>query len=254
MTDLLLYERYLAVQNRLRLAAHRAGRQAEEITLVAVSKTWPGETLIAAYEAGMRHFGENRVEELAMKRPSLEAQFGPKSGVTWHAIGTLQSRKTELAATHADVFHALDRLKIANRLSRDLVANGRFGKNGRTLPIFLEVNLSGETSKSGFACTNWEEDERQTAVLRSAGQQVTQLPHLSLAGLMTMAPWGVETAVIRQVFRRTRQLAEWLQTSLDVPTPLQLSMGMTDDFEIAIEEGATHVRVGRAIFGERNSA
>jgi hypothetical protein len=252
MIDSLLNERYSAVQNRLQAAAIRVGRQPDDITLVAVTKTWPVETLLAAYEVGMRHFGENRVEELAMKRPSLEAHLGATSGITWHAIGTLQSRKTALAATHADVFHALDRLKIANRLSQDLLANGRFSQNGRTLPVFLEVNLSGEASKSGFDCTNWEEDERQTAVLHSAIQQIAQLPNLSLAGLMTMAPWGVGTAVICQVFRRTRQLAEWLQSNLDLPTPLQLSMGMTDDFEIAIEEGATHIRVGRAIFGERN--
>ncbi len=240
-------ERYTAVLNRIHDAATRAGRQPNDITLVAVTKTWPAETVLAAYEAGMRHFGENRVEELAEKRPYLQNQ----RGITWHAIGTLQSRKTSLAADHADVFHALDRLKIAHRLSRDLAANGRVA-DGRWLAVFLEVNVSGEASKSGFPCVHWDTNATQAAALRTAAQQVTQLPGLTLAGLMTMAPWDADPVTIRTVFHRTRQLAGWLQAELALTQPLQLSMGMTDDFEIAIEEGATHVRVGRAIFGERH--
>ncbi len=246
-------ERVTAVHQRITSAATSAGREPAEITLVAVTKTWPPETVLAAYAAGLRHFGENRAEELAEKRPYLESHLGADNAksITWHLIGTLQSRKTPLAAAHADVFHALDRLKIAHRLARDLVENGRAANPQFTLPIFLEVNVSGETSKSGFDCTRWEEDERQTAVLRAAAAEVTSLPGLSLAGLMTMAPWDAPPEEVRAVFRRTRQLAARLQTDLALPTPLQLSMGMTDDFEIAIEEGATHVRVGRAIFGER---
>ena len=154
---------------------------------------------------------------------------------------------TTLVAQHADFLHALDRLKIANRLSHQLA------NTGKILPVFLEVNLSGEASKSGFLCTNWEEDATQQAELRKVVDTVTNLPGLSLYGLMTMAPWHVEEAIIRTVFRRTRLLAEWLeQTIPSIQEPLHLSMGMTDDFEIAIEEGATHVRVGRAIFGERD--
>lgn len=242
-----LAQRYEAVLERIHTAAKRAGRNPAEITLVAVSKTWPAERLLEAYAAGMRHFGENRVEELAEKRPYLTQHLGPTSGITWHAIGTLQSRKTDLAADYADVFHAIDRLKIANRLSARLIANGR------TLPVFLEVNLSGEASKAGINCQNWESDATQQAELRTVAQQITQLSGLYLIGLMTMAPWDVEPSLIQTVFRRTRQLAAWLQTELELAQPLHLSMGMTDDFEIAIAEGATHVRVGRAIFGERGS-
>jgi hypothetical protein len=235
---------------RIEQAAARAGREPAEITLVAVTKTWPPETVLAAYAAGLRHFGENRAEELAEKRPYLESHLGPNSGAAWHLIGTLQSRKTTQAAAYADMFHALDRLKIAHRLARDMAANGRLAM-GFALPVFLEVNVSGEAAKSGFDCTRWEEDAAQTAVLRSVAAEINAMPALSLAGLMTMAPWNAPIEEIRAVFCRTRQLATRLQTDLLLATPLQLSMGMTDDFEVAIEEGATHVRIGRAIFGER---
>jgi len=241
-------ERYAVVKNRIEQAARRTGRDPRAITLVAVTKTWPVETILAAYEAGMRHFGENRAWELAEKRPEVEGQLGPDSGIVWHAIGTLQSRKTGTIAEHADVFHALDRMKIANRLSRQL------GEYGRSLPLFLEVNVSGEASKSGFAAHKWENDATQKAQLRKIVQAVTNLEHLQLVGLMTMAPWDAEDSVVREVFRRTRQLAAWLEETMpSIKAPLQLSMGMTDDFEIAIEEGATHIRVGRAIFGERTN-
>ncbi|HRQ37442.1 MAG TPA: YggS family pyridoxal phosphate-dependent enzyme [Chloroflexota bacterium] len=246
-------ERVTAVQQRIEFAAACVGRNPAAITLVAVTKTWPPETVLAAYAAGLRHFGENRAEELAAKRPFLETHLGmdKAKSITWHLIGTLQSRKTALAAAHADVFHALDRLKIAHRLARDLADNGGTPGQPFTLPVFLEVNVSGEASKSGFNCTRWEEDAAQTAVLRTAVAEIITLPGLAFAGLMTMAPWDAPPDEIRAVFRRTRQLAARLQTDLALPTPLSLSMGMTDDFEIAIEEGATHVRVGRAIFGER---
>lgn len=240
-------ERYAAVQERIAAAAQRAGRSADEITLVAVTKTWPAEVVVAAYQAGMRHFGENRAEELAKKRPLVTAALGNPDDITWHLIGTLQSRKTGLAAEHADVFHALDRPKIARRLSGE-----REELNRPPLPIFLEVNLSGETTKSGFAGFNWESDATQRENLRTHLIETLAWPGLAVAGLMTMAPWDVEPEIIRAVFRRTRELAQWLQTAVPESNLPYLSMGMTDDFEIAIEEGATHVRVGRAIFGERN--
>ncbi len=244
-----LAERYTTILNRIHNAARRAGRHPDEITLVAVTKTWPVELNLAAYAAGMRHFGENHPEELARKATAVAAHLGPDSGIVWHQIGVVQSRKTKFVAQHASVLHALDRLKIANRLSRQLASSGKI------LPVFLEVNLSGEASKSGFPCANWEEDATQQAELRKVVEHVTNLPGLSLYGLMTMAPWRVDETVIRTVFRRTRLLAEWMQANFPaIQTPLRLSMGMTDDFEIAIEEGATHVRIGRAIFGERNKA
>ncbi|MCA9935210.1 MAG: YggS family pyridoxal phosphate-dependent enzyme [Anaerolineales bacterium] len=240
-----LAERYAIVQERILRAAQRAGRNAADITLVAVTKTWPPETVVAAYEAGMRHFGENRVEELGEKRPYLATTLPNATDITWHLIGTLQSRKTAPAAAHADIFHALDRLKIANRL------NEQRPESAPPLPVFLEVNTSGEESKSGFNATRWEADTAQQDRLREIVTAVTTLPHLQLVGLMTMAPWDAPQAEIHTVFRRTRELACWLETAVPHLTLPHLSMGMTDDFEIAIAEGATHIRVGRAIFGER---
>lgn len=240
-----LRDRYQEIQERIAAAAARVNRDPAAITLVAVTKTWPVATVLAAYEVGMRHFGENRVEELAEKVPALNQALGPAHGVTWHLIGNLQSRKTGAAAAYADFFHALDRLKIAHRLSAQLQ------QNRRTLPVLLEVNVSGEASKAGFDVTRWETDEGQRRGIRDAAATITQLPNLQLCGLMTMAPWEVTDEEIRAVFRRTRELAHWLQETLPTLDFSTLSMGMTDDFEIAIEEGATHIRVGRALFGER---
>jgi len=243
-----IFKRYTAVQNRITHAAEKAGRNPADITLVAVTKTWPVETTLAAYEAGMRHFGENRAEELARKRTAVAQQLGPDNGITWHLIGPLQSRKTGLAATHADLFHALDRLKIANRLANHLETDAA---SRSPLPVFLEVNISGEASKSGWQMSAWEKDATQRESLRNAAHTIAELPGLELAGLMTMAPWGVADELIRSVFRRTRQLSEWLAQELGRERPFALSMGMTGDFEIAIAEGASHIRVGRAIFGSR---
>ena len=241
-----LQERYHAVLDNIAQTAKGAGRQPDEVTLVAVTKTWPVAVLLAAYEAGMRHFGENRPEELAEKRPLLESELGIDSGIIWHFIGTLQSRKTNLIADNADLFHALDRVKIANRLSKQLE------ENGRSLPVLLEVNVSGEGSKSGFSAGSWETDATQQAELRTVAQTINNLAGLQLCGLMTMAPWQAPESEIRQIFQRTRKLAGWLETAVPDVNLSQLSMGMTDDYQIAIEEGATHVRVGRAIFGDRH--
>lgn len=239
--------RYSAVCNLVAAAARAAGRTPDEVTIVAVSKTWPAAVVIAAYEAGLRHFGENRPEELAEKRTEVEAQLGPASGIIWHLIGPLQSRKTPLAAAHADVFHALDRLKIARRLARDLA------ELGRPLPVLLQVNVSGEESKHGFAATRWEADAAQQAALLEAAREIAALPGLRVSGLMTMAPWEAPQAEIGAVFARTRALATWLAAAVPQASWSQLSMGMSDDFALAVAQGATHVRIGRAIFGERRS-
>ncbi|WP_420643000.1 YggS family pyridoxal phosphate-dependent enzyme [Candidatus Leptofilum sp.] len=246
-----LKSRYRAVQQKIEAAAQQANRNPDDITLVAVTKTWPVETILEAYVAGMRHFGENRAEELAAKRPAIEAVLGPDSGIVWHFIGTLQSRKTNQIADHANTFHALDRLKIANRLSKRLVENGR--SQTHPLPTFLELNISGEMSKSGVNCVDWENSATQRAEIRNLGETVAALPGLTLQGVMTMAPWQANPDFIRTVFQRTRQLAEWLAREMGLERPLALSMGMTDDYPLAIAEGATHVRVGRAIFGERHT-
>ncbi len=240
-----LRERHAVVLARIAAAAERAGRSPDAVTLVAVTKTWPAELVIAAHAAGMRQFGENRPEELAAKRPAVEAALGPASGSVWHLIGPVQSRKSDLAAAHADVFHALDRAKIARRLSADRPATLS------PLPCFIEVNVSGEATKLGLDLREWEKSATQRADLRRLYTDATNLPGLSVIGLMTMAPWGAPPDEIRAVFRRTRVLGEWLVAELGLSRPPALSMGMTDDFEIAIEEGATHVRVGRALFGER---
>lgn len=241
----MLADRFQRVQERIAAASIRANRDPADITLVAVTKTWPIETVLAAYEVGMRHFGENRVEELSAKVPALAQTLGAEHGATWHLIGNLQSRKTTAAADLADFFHALDRLKIAPRLSAQCQANGR------TLPVLLELNVSGEESKAGFAVSRWEVDEGQRVAVRDAAASIAQLPGLQLRGLMTMAPWEIPDEEIRTVFRRTRELAHWLQNELPTLDFSTLSMGMTDDFELAIAEGATHIRVGRALFGER---
>lgn len=242
-------ERTAALQQRIKAAAERAGRNQEDITLVAVTKTWPAEVVAAAYRAGLRHFGENRVEELAAKRPEVDRLLGGAEEIVWHAIGPLQSRKTTLAADNADVFHALDRFKIARRISNRLVERGM--SESRPLPVFIEVNVSGESSKAGVAAYNWEEDSQQRDRLLKLAASVVELPGLLPKGLMTMAPWEVPEEVIRKVFARTRELASWVQSQRPDENWSNLSMGMTDDFEIAIEEGATHVRIGRAIFGSR---
>jgi pyridoxal phosphate enzyme (YggS family) len=241
-------QRLADVRQRIAEAAKRAGRDPDEITLVTVTKTWPAEVVIDAYRAGVRHFGENRPEELAGKRPEVEAVLGKDNGIVWHLIGPCQSRKTTLAADHADRFHALDRLKVARRLSNRLV------ETGKELPVFLEVNVSGESSKAGFDCGRWEDSEEQQIEIRNTVDSIQQMPGLEPVGLMTMAPWVADEHTIRDVFRRTAGLASWIQEIAPTGRWTSLSMGMTDDFELAIEEGATHVRIGRAILGPRQKA
>lgn len=236
-------DRIEQVQARVALAAQRVDRSAESITIVAVSKTHSADAIRAAYAAGLRHFGENRSGEFEQK----QAKLADLDGLQWHFIGHLQTRQSLPVAQHADQFHAVDRVKIARRLQRQL---DQFGRN---LPAYLEVNLSGETSKYGFACDQWETDTRQREHLLSAVATIADLPRIEMRGLMTMAPWGAADGVIRTVFRRTARLRDWLQEERPDLNWNALSMGMTDDFELAIEEGATHLRIGRAIFGERET-
>jgi hypothetical protein len=240
---------YADVREYITSAAEKVSRQVSDITLVVVTKTWPSDVIEKAYKADIRDFGENRAEELAQKKPEMENRLGKECGIVWHAIGSLQSRKTNDIADYADAFHALDRLKIAQRLSRRLVENGRVTRS--PLPIFLEVNISGEGTKAGIDCSDWEQDSSQRENLQSIAEVVADLPGLMPIGLMTMAPWQVDSQTIRSTFERTRRLSEWLQAAVPQTNWSNLSMGMTDDYEIAIEEGATHIRVGRAIFGDR---
>lgn len=233
MTDL-LQDNLIRVRTRIANAAARAGRAAADITLVAVSKTHPVEALLAAYELGVQHFGENRVEEASTKVPAFRQSINDPA-VVFHLIGHLQSRKADDAAALFDRVHSVDSVKLAQRLSR-------LAK--KPLPILLEVNVSGEASKYGFDAARRDE-------LYSAVESIAPLPNLQLDGLMTMAPLVDDPEQARPVFRALRELRDEIEARYPRVKLPRLSMGMTDDFEVAIEEGATLVRIGRAIFGER---
>jgi len=213
-------------------------RDINEITLVAVSKTKPIEAIVKAYEAGLRHFGENRAEELEKKAQTL----AHLTDIKWHFIGHLQSRQSKPIAKYAHYFHAVDRVKIAERLSSQL---------DHVLPIFIEVNLSGEESKAGFDLKYWETSEEQRQVFLSAIQTIMSLKNIQIKGLMTMAAFEASESTIRNVFKRLKNLMIWLNTTFPHLQATDLSMGMSNDFHIAIEEGATYIRIGSAIFGER---
>lgn len=198
--------------------------------LVAVTKAQRQERIREAYEAGQRHFGENRVQEFEQKRRVLELP-----GAQWHLIGHLQSNKARRAAQLFDVIETVDSVRLARRLDEAVAAGARPDSVGAgPLPVFLEVKLSPEPAKAG--CPESE--------LEGLAGEVSGLPHLELRGLMTMPPFTEEPEAARPYFRRLRQWAEWLGVR-------ELSMGMTNDYEVAIEEGATLVRIGTAIFGER---
>ena len=210
------------VRARIGVAAERAGRDPASVTLIAVSKTFPAEAIAAAVAAGVRDIGENRVQEAEGKRAALDA-LGVRP--VWHLIGHLQTNKVKTALQVFDILHSVDSLRLAETLSRHATA---------PVDVLLEVNVGGEASKFGFA-----PEETLRAV-----EQVGRLPNLRPRGLMTVAPAVDEPEDVRPVFRRLRELR-------DAAGLVDLSMGMTHDFEVAIEEGATMIRVGRAIFGER---
>lgn len=228
----------LHVQERLAAAARRAGRS-DTILLVAVSKGQPTAHIRAAYACGLRDFGESRVEEAA---PKIE-ELADLADLRWHLIGHVQSRKADRASGRFELIHSVDRLKIARLL--DAYAAER----GVVQPVLLECNVSGEASKAGWPMSRPEDwDERMGEM-----EQVASCAHLVLRGLMTMAPISDEPELVRSVFRRLRELRDYIARRLAGDWS-ELSMGMTDDFEIAVEEGATIVRIGRAIFGERSRA
>jgi len=233
------------VRERIAEAALRAGRDPDRVRLVAVTKTHPPETVVAAYRAGLRHVGENRVGEAMSKIPDVRAAIsGPK--ITWHMVGHVQSRKARDVAEHFDYVHSVDRLKIARRLSR-------FSEEaGQTLPVLLECNVSGEESKYGFDLQAWEQDDARREAFFAAVEEILALPGLAVRGLMTMAPFVADPETVRPVFTGLRALLDALRERFPDQDWRHLSMGMTDDFEVAVEEGATMVRIGRAIFGPRS--
>lgn len=225
-----------SVQDRIKAAAHRAGRDPAGITIVAVTKTQSPAVIQAAYDLGLGHFGENRIEEAEDKVGHLP------HAITWHMIGHIQSRKAKQVVPLFDMVHSVDSVKLARRLDR---ANA-----GRSepLPILLECNVSGEESKYGFAADAWTEDGGQRELLLAAVEEILSLRNLQILGLMTMAPIVNDPEQARPVFVRLRQLRDELAATFPQADWRHLSMGMTDDFEVAIEEGATMVRVGRALF------
>lgn len=216
----MLAERIQQVEERIQNAVRRAGRRREEITLIAVTKIFPVSAIREAYELGLRHFGENYVQEFAGKRPEL----GDLRETTYHLIGHLQSNKSKIAADLFQVIQTVDSAKLARRLS----------ECGHAIEVMIEVKLSEEGSKSGAAVEE----------LPALVDAIRALPNLNLTGLMTMPPWSEDAELSRPYFRRLRELAQ----AHGLP---RLSMGMSHDFEAAIEEGATHIRVGTALFGPR---
>lgn len=218
------------VRSTIAEAALRVGRAPEEITLVAVSKTMPVELVQMAYNLGVTDFGENRVQEALPKI----AAFHPQD-LRWHMIGHLQSNKASKVVGSFYCVHSVDSLHLAQTLNRYAL------ERGRQLPVLLQVNVSGEFSKEGMSPAQAQELTRQFA----------ELPHIQVEGLMTIAPLVEDPEQVRPVFRELRILRDQLRVELPSCSWQHLSMGMTGDYSVAIEEGATIVRIGRAIFGER---
>jgi pyridoxal phosphate enzyme (YggS family) len=226
-----LSERLASIRARIAQAAARAGRAAESVELVAVTKTLSAQTVRAAYDLGLRRFGENRVQEAREKIPALGL-----AGSHWELIGHLQTNKAGPAVELFERIQSVDSVRLAEALSV------RAHATARELPILLEVNVAGEASKSGFA----------PAELSAAAMAIERLPGLRIQGLMTIAPIATDPELVRPVFRQTRELlASLREAGAGREGWDQLSMGMSDDFEVAIEEGATLIRLGRALFGER---
>ena len=217
-----------SVQDRIRAACARAGRDPRSVLLLAVSKGQPPENVTGLAGLGQALFGENRVQEAKAKIEQCPGRL------RWHLIGHLQTNKAREAVRLFEMIQSVDSLRLADELNRCA------DKAARTLPVLLEVNVAGEASKFGY---------KPETLLAELGQ-INALPRLEIHGLMTLAPWTPEPEKVRPVFRRLRELKSQCEDLLGAPLP-HLSMGMTGDFEAAIEEGATLVRIGTALFGER---
>lgn len=217
------------VRERIARAAERSGRRANETAIVAVSKTFPAEAIRAAYDVGLRHFGENRVQEWEGKRAPLA-----NLDATWHLIGHLQSNKVRRAAFLFHRIDSVDDLALAKRL------DGAAAAEGKNLPVLIEVHLGDEATKSGVA----EKD------LPSLTEAIAPFAHIDLFGLMTIPPFLDDPERSRPYFRKLRELRDDASRRLGRKLPV-LSMGMSHDFEVAIEEGATEIRLGTALFCAR---
>src|SRR5436305_11380703 len=229
-------ENFLRIQERIAAAANRVGRRPEDITLIGVSKTHPAIAIQEAFQAGVRHFGENRVQEWEIKRVGTNNLAG-----TWHLIGHLQGNKAAKAAKLFHTIDSLDDLALAQKLDRARTGVGFPAK----LRVLIEVRVAQEETKSGA----------EIAALPELAEKIAALPQLELTGLMCIPPFFGSGAAspadaVRPYFTKLRELRDELKAKLGLPLPV-LSMGMSHDFEVAIEEGATEVRVGTALFGGR---
>jgi pyridoxal phosphate enzyme (YggS family) len=229
-----LRERLMSVRRRISLSAELSGRDPDDVTLIAVSKTHPPEALRRAIRAGATDLGENRVQEAEGKIPEVG-----REGVRWHLIGHLQSNKARRAVSLFDLIHSLDSKELALRLNRLCADMGR-----ERLPVLIQVDLGGEETKTGVS-----EEELDELV-----RYVSGCEYLRLRGLMTLPPFFEDAESARPFFHRLRELRDRYQAEgVFIDGRGELSMGMSNDFEVAIEEGATMVRVGTAIFGERRA-
>lgn len=224
----MISENLKKIRSRMESAAHRVGRQVSDIRLVAVSKTYPPAVILEAWDAGQRVFGENRVQDALPKIQELPAE------AEWHFIGHLQSNKIRKALSAFRLIHGVDNPELAHQINR--IA----GEMGLTAQVLLETNVSGEASKFGFS----------PEALRRSLETLLLLPHLRINGLMTMAPYSDDPESARPVFSALRILRDELAAKSGNALS-ELSMGMSGDFEVAIEEGATIVRIGSSIFGHR---
>lgn len=239
------------VRETIRAACARAGRSPEDVTLVAVSKTHPATAVAEAVAAGQQHFGENRPEEARAKMAEVARLCDPSP--TWHLIGHVQSRKARLATEGFALVHALDSLKLAERFNRILSERRAPGEPPAPLDMLLELNVSGEASKHGWQMAGWRRDDARRRALWDDVAAILALPELRVRGVMTMAPIVDDPEQARPVFAALRELRDALANDFPAAAWTHLSMGMTDDYPVAVEEGATIVRIGRAIFGARTN-
>ena len=227
----MLRENLQEVEERIQEACRRSGRDRSEVTLVAVSKTKPVGTLKEAYDLGVRVFGENKVQEIREKYEAL-----PKD-IEWHMIGHLQTNKVKYIVDKVSLIHSVDSLRLAETIEKEAV------KHNRTVDILLEVNVAEEESKFGV----------KTSEVLALAENIVQLPHIRLCGLMTIAPFVENPEKNRAIFANLHDLyVDIKEKNIDNGTVSILSLGMTNDYEVAIEEGATMVRVGTGIFGARD--
>jgi len=233
----IIRENLKIINEKMMTAVEKSGRKPDEIKLLAVTKMVPIFTIKAAIEAGLQEFGENYPEQAVEKIENLISKPRP----TWHMIGHIQSRKSKIVCSHFDWVHSIDSLKIAQRINRNC------REINRLMPILLEVNLSGEDSKFGFKA--WDEHEWEELLLPF--HEIVKQENVKVEGLMSMPPFFDDPELTRPYYQRLTRLQKYLQAHLPEASWKELSIGTSFDYEVAIEEGATIIRLGTAIFGRR---